>query len=64
MKHKEESEWYEQIPEHGVLCWVAGQTKLAAIILRKVDDKFVDTHSEEWLCAIPLTNEEIDRFKR
>jgi len=67
-----EPEWYENIPEHGVLCWVklAGEScntrkRIASII--EYDAKvshFYCINGGTWKYATPLTNDEIRQFLR
>ena len=62
--------WYDNIPEHGVLCWVQhnpeGKKKVATIYSRKNEDDYetafywIDSRT----LVTPLTNEEIEEFKR
>ena len=62
--------WYDNIPEHGVLCWVQhnpeGFAKVATIYSRKNEDDYetafywIDSRT----LVTPLTNEEIEEFKR
>lgn len=64
-------EWWENIPEHGVLCWVSdideSVEKMLFLIIGVDDDddiyRFKSIQSA-WKYATPLTNEEIERFKR
>lgn len=65
-----EPDWWENIPEHGVLCWtydVEENTKRYLDSIVEVVDyssyKFTGINNA-WESAIPLTNEEIERFKR
>ena len=55
-----EPEWYENIPGHGVLCWVSDIDEST----RNVIDRIKDENKKGWKYATPLTNEEIERFKR
>lgn len=62
--------WYDNIPEHGVLCWVQynpeGKKKVATIYSHKNEDDYetafywIDSRT----LVTPLTNEEIEEFKR
>ena len=62
--------WYDNIPEHGVLCWVQhnpeGKKKVATIYSRRTEDAYetafywIDSRT----LVTPLTNEEIEEFKR
>ena len=62
---REEKPWYENIPEHGVLC----NTKSFGVVVIKewnedlnlVGDDFTDYEMSE---VTPLTNEEIKKFLR
>jgi len=65
-----EPEWHENIPEHGVLCWVSDMEKshesVIDLIIKFVGDssyKFRGINSA-WFFAKPLTNKEIEEFKR
>ena len=66
-----EPNWWENIPEHGVLCWVSdideSVEKMLFLIIGVDDDddiyRFKSIQSA-WKYATPLTNEEIERFKR
>lgn len=65
-------EWYENIPEHGVLCWVSdinASLKVAiGIIISKHHGEypslFKATDATTWVYAKPLTDEEIKQFLR
>ena len=67
-----EPEWWETIPKQGVLCWVddyGTDPKLGLInVVTKVGSgdyrRFVDVNDIRWQYATPLTNEEIEAFKR
>ena len=66
-----EPEWYENIPEHGVLCWVDDINETARNIIERItfvvnEHEFYRFRSREtiWKYATPLTNEEIEAFKR
>jgi hypothetical protein len=65
-----EPEWWETIPAQGVLCWVGDNkpfvetTKIINIIKMREVDQFLSTRGARWDYAIPLTNEEIEAFKR
>ena len=66
-----EPEWYENIPEHGVLCWVSDIDESLKNIIERItfvvnEDDFYRFRSSEtrWKYATPLTNEEIEEFKR
>ena len=67
-----EPNWWENIPEHGVLCWVNDYDPDPNIglinVVIKVESgnyrRFVDVNDCRWDYAIPLTNEEIEAFKR
>ena len=64
-----EPEWHENIPEHGVLCWVSDTNRYPKsridLITGLVDNvyKFKSLYCS-WIHATPLTNEEIEAFKR
>jgi len=61
--------WYNSIPKQGILCWVydfGGGKKVVDIIKGvelKEDYKFIGLCSD-WEVATPLTNKEIEDFKR
>lgn len=71
-------EWYDDIPEQGILCWVEnsnGLRKVATVYERVDINEGIDNYLEQqimyltaffWTQAepIPLTNEEIEEFKR
>ena len=66
-----ESEWWENIPEHGVLCWVSDLYDYPKMYISLVLEYRKDEMKKFWLgergafrYATPLTNEEIERFKR
>lgn len=66
-----EPEWYENIPAHGVLCWVgmdtdAPQQYLMLIIKHLTNNgyPYVDKWQKRWKLASPLTNDEIKQFLR
>ena len=70
-KESKEPEWYENIPEHGVLCWVDDINETARNIIERItfvvnEHEFYRFRSREtiWKYATPLTNEEIEAFKR
>ena len=74
-KQKEENNnawWNQRLPNlNGVLCWVSDNDpcptgQIAAIICREEDTGLFEVKSNKWRYryAIPLTNEEIDKFKR
>ena len=69
-------EWYDNIPEQGVLCW--GQEfvstpddityrRILVLVTERYKDKgwFLSRGTGKWYVnAVPLTNEEIEGFKR
>ena len=64
-------EWYENIPSHGVLCWVSDKNpkiKFGLACITKVEvgnyQEYVDRNDISWSYATPLTNEEIKQFLR
>ena len=66
-----EPEWWENIPEHGVLCWVSDLYDYPKMYISLVLEYRKDEMKKFWLgergafrYATPLTNEEIERFKR
>jgi hypothetical protein len=60
-----QSEWWENIPEHGVLCWWNG---MIITVIRRCNHYLRQgtNGTVEWVDGevVPLTNEEIERFKR
>lgn len=63
-----EQKWYENIPEHGVLCWVfhTPNKKFLRIINEYNPSLKLPFFSNgiNWLNAEPLTNDEIKQFLR
>lgn len=66
-----EPEWWENIPEHGVLCWVSDLCDYPKMYISLVLEYRKDEMKKFWLgergafrYAVPLTNEEIEGFKR
>jgi hypothetical protein len=57
--------WYNSIPKQGVLCWVDDSEAIDIItrIEPGLDYKFIGLYAR-WDTATPLTNEEIEDFKR
>lgn len=53
-----EPDWWENIPKHGVLCWVNDIDESTRDVIYRMTDK------NGWRYITPLTNEEIERFKR
>lgn len=51
--------WWENIPEHGVLVISNYDSSIAVIVPEDIKD--INTDVMDWT---PLTNEEIERFKR
>lgn len=66
----EPPKWYENIPSHGVLCWVhdtieypnSSTSSLAVIRDLSIDGNYMDYLFNEWFYATPLTKEEIKQF--
>ena len=65
--------WYDDIPKHGVLCWVsdgcAFSQKHIAIIHavhknKKREINYEESRGATWVLAEPLTNKEIKPFLR
>ena len=58
-----EPEWYENIPEKGILCYVSDNEIpfLIKLVCRYKDPKFI-TETAEWRKAIPLTKQELQEF--
>ena len=54
-----EPEWWENIPEHGILVRSNHDRSIAVLVTE--DIKAINTDPLDWT---PLTNEEIERFKR
>ena len=66
-----ESAWWENMPEHGVLCWVSDIDETTKTTIERItfvlneDDFFrFQSYESRWKYATPLTNEEIEEFKR
>ena len=66
-----EPDWWENIPEHGVLCWVSDIDEPTRNIIERItfvvnEDDFYRfrSHETRWKYATPLTNKEIEEFKR
>jgi len=72
-----EPKWYDNIPKQGVLCWVGdyapitkNSNSLRTIVEYDPDRlcSFIMHRCEAsiaaWVNAVPLTNEEIEEFKR
>ena len=66
-----EQDWWENIPEHGVLCWVSDIDESTRNIIERItfvvnEDDFYRfrSHETRWKYATPLTNKEIEEFKR
>lgn len=64
-----QKEWYEDIPEQGVLCWVSDVVEKPSrgddlnLIMKKYEE-FISISNISWLCATPLTDDEIRQFLR
>ena len=63
------SKWCENIPEHGVLCWVGddstGHHYITLIKRRTVNGRYFRGDSGDlYAYAKPLTDEEIKRYLR
>jgi hypothetical protein len=64
--------WWENIPKHGVLCWVDDYDPdpnigLLNVVIKVGSEnyrRFVDVNDCRWDYATPLTNEEIKQFLR
>lgn len=62
-------QWYEAVPEHGVLCWVKQGEEAIPVVTNIVecigdpDFPWLDEH-QGWRYAAPLTNSEIRKFLR
>lgn len=54
-----EPEWWENIPEHGVLVRRNHSRSIAVLVTEDIID--INTNPLDWT---PLTNEEIENFKR
>ena len=52
--------WRENIPEHGLLCWVSDEGES----VRRIVDRITVENKNAWTYITPLTNEEIEAFKR
>lgn len=69
-KQPKQPEWFENIPKHGVLCWVSdtrsnpsSDTALSIITTHK-SENFEDLFGAEWAYATPLTDAEIKQLLR
>ena len=57
-----ESHWYDNIPEEGVLCWVADDednTKVLAVFIHSIDGGFKEKDSCCWNYANPVTSADL-----
>lgn len=65
---KPEPQWYDDIPKHGMLCWVSdtivspSSDYALRIISRRENNFFADKDFVEWKFATPLTEAEIRQF--
>lgn len=63
-------QWYEDIPAHGVLCWVSDKRSNPSsdnalrIITARKSDCFEGPGATIWRFATPLTDDEIKQFLR
>ena len=71
LSSKPPTKWYDNIPEQGVLCWVQnnpeGKKKVVTIYSRKNRDDYETALyciNSRAFDVTPLTNEEIEEFKR
>lgn len=56
----EEVEWYEDIPEGGILCWVSNWEKQYPDIVTEYADGYFHTpNGDTWRTATPFTQEDI-----
>ena len=62
----EPPKWYENIPEQGVLCWLGKDTRLVKMVVGTEDDYCMLANGSNIPLkkVIPLTDEEIESFKR
>ena len=69
----EEPEWWENIPKKGVLCWVSDHNQnpnsknaLGGIVEYNLEFRapYLSINGIRWRYATPLTNEDIEVFKR
>lgn len=66
----EKPKWYENIPSHGILCWVGhddNEKTLIALITSYYPDAywpFFRYNENSWKFATPLSNDEIRQFLR
>jgi hypothetical protein len=66
------AKWYENIPEQGVLCWCGdyGNEHFTdrnvhnIVSVSESSGQFLTQRGTPWKIAVPLTNEEIEEFKR
>lgn len=66
---QDEPKWYEDIPKHGVLCFVSDteqdRTHNVVVIYEYFGDTIFPFRGvRAWKYATPLTNDEMDKFKR
>jgi len=61
--------WYENIPEHGVLCWVwswsSNKSQALIRVVTEYDKKCLtpfNTTAGSWSCAEPITPEEAQQY--
>ena len=65
-----EPEWYENIPEKGILCWVHDYDQEAKVHINIINKylydylqlKFKSTTKVNWRYAKPLTEEEVKEY--
>jgi hypothetical protein len=61
--------WYENIPPHGVLCWVSNKVDIGPDLMAihkydKDEKRFYSKRLLSWAYATPLTDDEIRQFLR
>jgi len=64
--YKEEKvEWYDNIPEQGILCWVTKSKNSITeidVVFSYSNGKFIDRNNAYWLHATPLTEGEVNQY--
>jgi hypothetical protein len=58
-------EWFEDIPEQGVLCWVGDSPKstfITLVVSMSENNYFITKSNCYYNYAIPLTKEEVEKY--
>lgn len=62
-KYRVKPNWYDNIPEEGVLCWVDFDDEIARLRLvtsyDEEQEKFFDDSGVKWYTATPITSSEL-----